>query len=295
MFHRTSIVLALCACCATARADTLVLANGDTLHGEIVEWDMDSVVLEHPQLGRVRLALDELAVDTGKPPSRGLFDTAFLRGWKRSIDLGLNGKQGSDETTNLTSALHFNYADDFKRWDLRGRYFFSRDEDGTSDNYARVDLRRDWLIPGSRRFTRASVRYQFDNSESWKHRIVAVAAPGYRLVDTRAYSLDATLGGAFTREFGERNENKGDGVWGLDNEWKISGNLSLKLSNQVFFELTPTAGEIRNVTIGEWKFLLTEAPDLSLKLGAENEYETDIEPGDKHNNLRYYMSLGLDF
>ena len=33
--------------------------------GEIVEWSVDYVVIEHPQLGTVRLALDDLKIDRG--------------------------------------------------------------------------------------------------------------------------------------------------------------------------------------------------------------------------------------
>jgi hypothetical protein len=40
---------------------------------------------------------------------------------------------------------------------------------------------------------------------------------------------------------------------------------------------------------------LTERPALNLRIGFENEYETSIDPGDKNNDLKYYLALGLDF
>ncbi len=295
MLHRISIILTLCACAPVAGADVIVLANGDELNGEIVEWAVDHVLIAHPQLGQVRLSLDQLAIDTGQPPNPGLFGTRFLRGWNRSIDLGLHGERGTTETSTLTAGLNFNYRDEFKRWRLRGRYFLDRDGNSTSDNNSRVDLTRDWLIPSNRWFMRTSLSHQFDEFESWEHRIVASAGPGYRLIERPAHALDAIVGPAFTREFGERDADKGEGVFGLDYKWQLNETVSFEVSNQFFVEATPNAGEIRNLSIGEWKLVLAEKPGLNLKMGIENEYESSVEGDDEKNNLKYYMTIGLDF
>ena len=74
-------LLALVGAVCSAHADTLVLANGDEINGEIIEWAVDHVVIEHPQLGEMRIELDELKLDTGTPPNPGLFGTRFMRGW----------------------------------------------------------------------------------------------------------------------------------------------------------------------------------------------------------------------
>jgi putative salt-induced outer membrane protein YdiY len=295
MLRRLTIVLALCAWGAAARADTLVLANGDTLTGEVVEWAVDHVVIEHPQLGLVRLSLEQLDIDPGTPPSRGLFGTNFLRGWNRSINLGLNGKRGNSVSTNLTAGFDFNYSDEFKRWRFNGRYFFNESDDGDNDNNARVDLRRDWLIPDSDWFAFSSFRYQFDQFESWKHRTTFGVGPGYHLVDTESHKLDTMLGAAFTREYAGDKDNKGEALFGLDYTWQLSERHSVTLANSLFVEFRPNAGEIRNLTTGEWKLRLTEDPGLNLKIGGENEYETGVAPGDTNNDLKYYLALGLDF
>lgn len=292
----TAAALALaCWSVTIARADTLILANGDRITGEIVEWGVDSLVIDHPQLGRVRLSLDQLRLDTGPPPNEGLFGTDFLRGWTRSIDVGANGKKGNTENQNLTVGLDMNYADDFKRWELRARYFFASENGASTDDNGRLDLQRDWLLPESRWFWRAGGRYEYDRFESWKHRLVAFGGPGYHLIQDEAYSLDGVVGAAFTREAGSRNENKGEAVVGLDYHWTLSEVLSLRVANLLFPELVPNAGSLRNVTTSEVRWALTQEPALSLKIGFENEYETDVEPGDKKNDLYYYLSLGLGF
>jgi len=297
MIHRLWIALVVCACCATASADTLVLANGDEITGEVVEWAVDYVEIEHPQLGRVRLSLDELEIDTGKPPSPGLFGTTFLRGWSRNVNLGFNGKIGNSRSTNLTAGLNFSYDDEFKRWRLRGRYFYNSSDDGDNDNNATVDLRRDWLTPESPWFGFATYRFQFDQFESWEYRNTFTGGAGYNLVRTadKAHVLDVRAGPSYTKEFGGQQQSKGEVLLAMDYTWNFGSRYGVTLSNQFFLEAVPDGGEWRNLSLGEFTMGLTEKPALNLRIGFENEYETNIDPGDENNDLKYYMALGVDF
>jgi putative salt-induced outer membrane protein YdiY len=295
MLARIASVLLVCASGTPAQAETLILANGDRLTGEIVAWEVDSVVLDHPQLGKVELALDQLRLDTGDPPNPGLLGTDFLRGWTRSLDVGANGKDGNTENQNMTLGLDMEYTDDFKRWLVRARYFFASEDGATTDSNGRFEARRDWLLPDNRWFWRAGGRYQFDKFESWKQRFILLAGPGYHLIEGEAHDLDGLVGVAFTREEGERDNDKGEGVLGFDYVWTVSEQISFRLSNQVFTELAPDAGNVRNTTTSEARWALTKEPALSLKLGFENEYETEVERGDEKNDLYYYLSLGLGF
>ena len=49
------------------------------------------------------------------------------------------------------------------------------------------------------------------------------------------------------------------------------------------------------MTIADFTIALFKEPALSFKIGIQNEYETDAEEDDKPNDLKYYMSLGLDW
>ena len=295
MSLRLGLCAALVLVCTPAAADEITLANGDKINGEIVEWAVDYVVVEHPQLGKIRLDLDDLDIDTGTPPKKGWFDTGFMRGWNRNISLGFNGRQGDTATTNLTAGFNFNYSDEFKRWRFTGRYFYNKTNDGDNDNNARLDLRRDWLIPQSRWFGFGAFRYQFDQFESWQNRTTFSGGPGFHIVKSEAHVLDTLLGLAFTREFGERQTQKGELLWGLEWAWTISKRQSFSFENNLFPEFSPTAGEFRNLTTAEYRIMLLEEPVLKWTVGLQNEYETDIEPGDHNNDLRYYMALGVDW
>lgn len=288
-------LLALVGAVCSAHADTLVLANGDEINGEIIEWAVDHVVIEHPQLGEIRIELDELELDTGTPPNPGLFGTRFLRGWSRRVDLGVNGEQNNSSSFSLTFGSKLAYDDPWTRWRVNGRYFLNVNRDGSdNDNNATFDMKRDWLFPESRWFAFAATRYQYDQFKAWEHRITLVVGPGLHLVDTEHHSFDLTLGPAYTREFGTSDTGKGEAMMGLTYDWKISERQSFDLDNQFFVEYRPVAGDWRNFTRLNWALRITEDPALSLKLGLQNEYESNPDPGDKHNDLKYFLTLGMD-
>ena len=81
MLHWLTAFLVLLTICSDARADTLLLANGDESNGEIVEWAIEHVVIDHPQLGRIRLSLDQLDITSVERPTTGLFGGNLLRGY----------------------------------------------------------------------------------------------------------------------------------------------------------------------------------------------------------------------
>ena len=84
MHNRFAMAAVLCLVAFVSRAEPVVLANGDRLDVEVVERRVDYIVIEHPQLGRVRLSLDQLDIDTEDPPKPGIFGTSILTGWRQS-------------------------------------------------------------------------------------------------------------------------------------------------------------------------------------------------------------------
>ncbi len=280
---------------AGAHADSVKLANGDTLTGEIVEFAVDHLVIDHPQLGRIRLALDELEIDTGEPPTRGLFNTRFLRGWTRQIEFGASGEQGNSDSLTLTTGLNFRYADEFKRWRIQGRQFFDVSDGSVDDNNLRVDVRRDWLVPTSRWFWYAASRYQFDQETDWKHRTVLSAGPGYKVVQHPSHTLDFLLGPSFSREYEGENDNKGEILFGQDYLWTISERASFEVSNQFLLNVQPDFGNIRNFTSADLRIRFFDAPALNLVFGLQNEFDSDPPGDDEVYDLKYSSRISLDF
>ena len=84
-------------------------------------------------------------------------------------------------------------------------------------------------------------------------------------------------------------------MFAVDYAWEMGDRYTLSFSNQMFKEIQPDWEDFRNLTIADWKMQILEKPALSLKAGVENEYESEVEEGDKKNDLKYYLSVGIDF
>ncbi len=162
-------------------------------------------------------------------------------------------------------------------------------------NNAQADLRRDWLLPNYRWFAFGALRYQFDAFQSWKHRVIVSAGPGYNLLDREKQTLDVRFGPAYTRDFSGDSNNKIEILTALDYTWQPRNRIKITLSNQFYTETWPDAGQFRNLTSAEWTTTILKEPELNLILGVNNEYESDLEPPSKKNNLKYYSTLGRDF
>ena len=51
----------------------------------------------------------------------------------------------------------------------------------------------------------------------------------------------------------------------------------------------------RNITDAHWVWSLTDEPNLSLKIGFQNEYDSAPVEDRKSNDLSYYTTIGLGF
>lgn len=295
MSLRTLVVCALFASAQIAHADVIQLKSGDELHAKIKRVTADAVYIDHPELGNIRLSRDKVVGDLDHAINPGLFGTSFMSGWNRRIDAGLNGSEGSSVSTNATAGLNLNYKDRDKRWVITGRYALQRNKKRITSNNAGADVRRDWLLPDSRWFAYGAAGYQFDAFQSWKHRVVLSAGPGYNLLKREKQTLDVRIGPAYTRDFSGPETNKVEALWAMDYSWQPWDRIKLTLSNQFYTEVWPDAGEFRNITSGEWTTRLLDEPALNLIVGINNEYETDLTPPSKNNNLKYHTTLGLDF
>ena len=271
-----------------AGAETIELVHGDQLSGEIVERSAERVVLDHPALGRIEIPIEKI-----RPPNPGLFGSSFLAGWKRTFQLGASGAQGNSKTNDVLAALDLSYADEERRWAFGAAYRFGVADGETTRNDAFAELRRDWLFRDSRWFLFANGRFDYDDFRSWTYRVSGAGGVGYEFVKNERFDLRGLLGPSLTKEFQE-DQFFVEALVGLEAIWKISKNHSIGLTNR-FFPALNDLGEFRNLSILAWKWRLLDEPGLSLIAGVDNEYQSAVESGSKHNDLKYSTSIGIDF
>lgn len=276
---------------ARAESETFELANGDKVTGEVVEQTDEKIVLAHAVLGRIEIPRAE--VKQPEPPNPGLFGTGFLAGWTRTFSLGFSGQQGNSDTADIVAALDGDFEDESRRWAFDARYNFSASEGSTTQDNAMTSLARDWLFAESRWFTFARGRFDYDDFRTWKFRIQGDGGVGYEFIRRETFELRGRTGPSVVQEWSQ-DQFRAEWLAGPELVWTPTDTQRLIASNFFYYAFTPST-EYRNVSSFRWRWNLTEDPSLNLEAGVENEYQSDVAPGSKNNDLKYWTALGLNF
>ena len=103
-----------------AETVTLILRNGDSLHGELIERNTEdgTTVLDHPQLGRLELSAEQLKPAATKPL------------WTSSVSAGLIGNEkDGDSSLSISFTGNTRYKDDQQKLSLSGSFNASKSKD----------------------------------------------------------------------------------------------------------------------------------------------------------------------
>jgi putative salt-induced outer membrane protein YdiY len=288
-----------------AHADKVRLKNGDVVTGEIVETSDAGLVLEHPVLGALRIAADQVdarvegdgALPAPAPPPRpGLFGSDVLAGWNKQIQLGFNGSLGNSETQDILVGVRGNFADDTKRWAFDSGYYNAATDGDKTKSQAFAALLRDFLFPGKKIFAFASSRYDWDEFQDWDHRLNLSGGAGYAFLDRETLDLRGRLGVGATKTFGAPGDDEWvpEAVLGLESEW-LPAERQKVTAYTTFYPSLTDAGEFRNLTGVDWSLLISDGLGLSLNLGLQNDYESDVPSGIEKNDFLYRAALMYDF
>jgi len=118
---------------------------------------------------------------------------------------------------------------------------------------------------------------------------------GYDLIteDDLTLTLRGGLGGS--REWGSDNEDiRPEALLGADLAWQISDAQDLTADTTIFPDLEEF-GEFRTVSNLGFSWKLAETSNVALSAGLQHEYQSQVDPGTKHNDLRLYAGLQFDF
>ena len=299
---------------STAPKVTIGLAGGNSIQGKLIERSDFAIVIEHADLGRLEIPrerIDTLKVETTtkvkEDESTGLFDPTLRKlaakssrlkekGWGASVDLSWDSSSSETEEQTSRYGARIRRKLNDGRMGLDTSYYRKVSDDDLKDNKLTIGMVRDWLKPEkSRWFYFLQGRYDYDEFESWKQRVNAQAGLGHHLSKKDDLKLDIRLGAGPRREWGsENNDLEFEGIIGADFEWKISRNQTFTLS-PYFFPVIGDMDDYRGRVPGEWHFLFDKDMNLSFLIGILYEYQSLVDPGKNHGDLRTYVGLRYGF
>ncbi|PCI20922.1 MAG: hypothetical protein COB62_04040 [Piscirickettsiaceae bacterium] len=281
----------LLVCSISLNAAEIILNNGDIVHGDVVEQTDNSIVLQHPILGRLVIANSQIKPTELAPVDTGLFNTGFLSDWKRSAEFGIKGSEGNTRNMNIHAGVRLQVEDEVKRWDIDAAYDSSEDAGEQSQNQFFARFNRDFLNASSTRFYFTEGRYDWDEFEDWDYRLSMGGGVGDQLIKTEDWRVLGRLGIGVSKEFGgEDAEWVPEGVLGIDSVWHIAERHSLEIKNTLYPSFKDV-GEFRNISELNWLIGLDSLKGIDLKLGLKNEFDSQSSGDSRNNDFKYYLAL----
>lgn len=308
---------------AHAAPVTLLLTNGDSLQGDLLERSQQSVTIKHQLLGEmviqtetiaeIRTQYEALTIVTPEPTEQGeaalpeaviaeeaivvepddtgLLGTGWLTDWERRLDVGVSGSAGKTSNQLINLGFTADLATEETRIASRTAYFRSKSEGDLSDNAFFTSINRDWLIPESQWFRFAGARLDADQFKDWNQRVNANAGVGYEFANSDDFLLLGRSGIGFSQTIGgEREEFTPEGLVGIESRWRINDAQRLSLANTIFPSFD-NMGEYRNLTTFDWILDLDSLHGVAFKAGVVNEYDSATEDGISKNDFKYTLSL----
>ncbi len=315
----------------------LELTTGEVLRGHLVEHNDVVVVFEHPVLGRLTIPADSVqslrqlpapgprdapppaapvttAGDVDPTDPETMDDAIVVKPpekvtgtWDSTFSLGLNASSGKTNEGSFRLSLDSVYEDPNKKFTFDSFYLYKQTETIATENKLTAGIRGDWPFAGSLWGYFGQGRYDFDEFQSWRHRLTTGGGLTYLLIDldriepandtkrTNTLTLSADGGIGLNREFGSlRTAIEYEGILGLDLSWRISGRQRLTIDATIFPGLSNT-GEYRFVSRAGWSLRLDRLDGISLNAGYYYEYQSEIDPGVDPNDLQFFISMGIEF
>jgi putative salt-induced outer membrane protein YdiY len=286
--------------------EDVTLVTGDRLSGTVVERTADHIVLEHSVLGRLEIPVDQLATIDGEEADAALPGIPMKeeepapeiqpeKVWKSSFEFSGSFIFGNTDDQGFTIGLGTGRETKRNRTTFDATYSFKQKDGDLDDAKLVAWARNDWLIEDSKWFFFAQGRFDYDAFESWEYRAGIHGGPGYEFINTDDLRFAARIGGGGTKEWKSINEDfVPELLLGGNFRWTISETQNLSASTQFFPNLDETS-EFRLVSSVRWNMLVRPESNMQLTASLENEYQSLVDPGNKHNDLRIRVGLRFDF
>ncbi len=295
---------------AIASADnaprTVITKSGERVTGSVISRSEKEIVIDSATMGTVAVSaanVDQVVGPDGKAEpytpvaDPGLWGTGLLSGWKRSLEAGVSGVEGTTDSVSLNAMFNANVDNDEYLASFGAWYFLTSDNNGTSRNQTRVFGDYGKKIDGGPWFIWGRGQYDNDSLALWENRVSGFAGPGYEFIKKDTYELTGRAGLGYTHEFGGNtpdgyDDSRFEALIGVDGKWIIDANQSLVYSSYYYPSLENFSYGRVISTIG-YLADLSKKDGLAFHAGMEHDYDF-ITPGDDdHNNWKYFANIVL--
>lgn len=225
---------------------------------------------------------------------RGLWQR-FREDWKSRLTLGINGSQGPTERQDYRIKFKTAFEDGADRVSFDTSWYYATANGNQSQNQYQANLTKDWLQKDKPWFFFIKGQYKFDDNRSWENRTSAFGGGGYTIKKTDDVEVNTRLGFGGTYEYGSVNEFTPEALFGGSViKWHLTERAAIS-GETIYYPSLEDTTNFRVESAVEWTYKLDMADGLSLKLGLENEYDSNTPNENENNDVRYYGAVVLNF
>lgn len=286
------------------------LSSGDVIRGVLVSDDGKTVVIQHPVLGELKLAKDNVksvvaVADAAPPPppppppAPALPEVkpdpdSIWKGWKGSLEFGLNGSDGNSQSVSMRAAANAKRETSTMDTTLGISYVYGTQDGDKNLEHGEINARNDWKIGSPWRLF-AIGKVEYDTFQDWEWRVGLFGGVGYEFMKTDNTLLLGRIGAGVTKEFKtskQRIEPELD--LGLDWEHKIDDRQKVFASVDYYPSLHRFTDYRAQLKAG-YEVIVDPKNNLSLKLGLEDRYNSNPGTDRKKNDILYFATVVYNF
>jgi hypothetical protein len=278
-----------------AETVTLTLRNGDSIHGTLIEQNPNdgTTVLDHPQLGRLKLTAEQLKPAEAKPL------------WTSSLSAGLIGNEkDGDSSVSISFTGKTRYNDEQQKLSLSGSFNASKSKDSgealsIDTEKGSAELRYDKPI-GSNLDLFALSSYQFNGTnDSGVNTVLGNIGVAFPLIKSETTDFTVSIGPAVQWSGGGITcasdsfcgNSYGGATLTADLSWKPWPTLKFGLQNQ-FTTVWATEVQPANTLTAEVRYYPAVNSKLFTTLRVQSIYQSMSTP---QVNNTITAQVGADF
>lgn len=229
-------------------------------------------------------------------PFEALFvedDAPFWNGWKRTVELGINGSTGARDGQNARIILNSHRSTTKMTTHVTASYAYGTHNGRTTQDRGEASIRNDWNLSETSWTFWGSGRGEMDTLQPWDGRVTASTGVGYIFEKSEKWDIIGRLGVGARYDFdGSHDIVPEVGIVNLSADYRFSKRTSAYAN----FEYFPDTwnSEFRSILRAGLQTVLDEVNKVNLRLGMEHRYDSTA-PGERNNTLDYFAVIGFAF
>ena len=213
--------------------------------------------------------------------------------WTGSVGAAVTASDTTTSTYNLRLSGALKRSAPTSTTDLSVSYYLNSSDGIVTDNDLLARGQQNWFSEDSRWELFVQSTYQYDQFESWAHRLSPYGGVGYRLLDEEDITLTIKGGGGMTWEQ-DAGLIRPQALFETTTSWTIDDRQSLQGYGSIAPDVEDPSNFLATIQC-DWKIKLGKDSPLALSIGVRDIYDSTPSPGSTHNDFKAWAGVVLSF